>query len=114
MYPTAVLHKNDCPFLTHALLNESFAQVKTSEPTNTAAIIAAHRDSVKANYYHIMPRRKAKNGKSTEGSKMMAADPTESQNPRMSKVGRGHWRSSSPTPLLKQRLLKLVAQDHVS
>lgn len=49
--------------------------------------------------------------KSSEGGKMMTADPTESQNHRMSKVGRDPWRTPSSTPLLKQGPLRKVTQD---
>ena len=38
---------------------------------------------------------------------------TESQNHKMVEVGRHLWRSSCPTPLLKQGHLQAVAQDHV-
>ena len=36
----------------------------------------------------------------------------ESQNHRMVEVGRDLWRSSGPTPVLKQGHLELVAQAH--
>jgi len=36
-----------------------------------------------------------------------------SKNQRMVEVGTGLWRSSGPTPLLKQGRIELVAQEHV-